>query len=95
MSQEELLQETVTHLDLHTGKEIKLPAALVKILKNKKASLKEWESAIGLYQVAGASGLLAYLEGLDRFRQYFGANQSVNSKEQILPYQIESVKAVE
>ncbi|MDV2994872.1 MAG: hypothetical protein N4J56_004526 [Chroococcidiopsis sp. SAG 2025] len=95
MSQEELLLETVAHRDLSTSQEIQLPAALVEILKNKKASLKEWENAIGLYQVAGASGLLAYLEGLDSFRQHFGTDRTINPKEQILPYQIESVKAVE
>ena len=87
MSQEELLLETVVHLDLNTGKEIKLPAALVKILTDKKASLKEWESAIGLYQVAGASGLLAYLEGLDSFRQHFGTDRTAISKEQVSLYQ--------
>ena len=68
ISQEELFLETVAHLDLVTGKEIKLPAAIVELLKDKKADLNEWESAISLYQVAGPSGLLAYLEGLDSFR---------------------------
>lgn len=87
MSQEELLRETVTHRDLSTSQEIQLPSALVEILKDKKASLKEWESAIGLYQVAGASGLLAYLEGLDSFRQHFGTSQTAISKEQVLPCQ--------
>lgn len=95
ISQEELLLETVAHRDLDTGTENKLPAALVEILKDKKASLKERESAIGLYQVAGPSGLLAYLEGLDSFRQHFVRDRAVRSKEQILPCQSGAVKAVE
>ena len=95
ISQEELLLETVTHLDLETGKAIKLPAALVEILKDKKASLKEWESAIGLYQVAGPSGLLAYLEGLDSIRRHFGTNPISHNKEQISQHKSKSVKTVE
>lgn len=95
ISQEELLLETVTHLDLETGREIKLPAALVEILKDKKASLKEWESAIGLYQVAGPSGLLAYLEGLDSIRRHLGTNPISYNKEQISQHKSESVKAFE
>lgn len=93
-SEQELLLETVAHLDLETGKEVKLPAAIVKILNDKKASLKEWESAIALYQVAGPSGLLAYLEGLDSLRSYFGTN-SVNSSNQISTTNHSTVKSVE
>lgn len=93
-SEQELLLETVAHLNLETGKEVKLPAAIVKILNDKKASLKEWESAIALYQVAGPSGLLAYLEGLDSLRSYFGTN-SVNSSNQISTTNHSTVKSVE
>lgn len=93
-SEQELLLETVAHLDLETGKEIKLPAAIAKILNDKKASLKEWENAIALYQVAGPSGLTAYLQGLDSLRSYFGTN-SVNLLNQTSTTKHETVKSVE
>lgn len=82
-SEQELLLETVVYRNLDTGKEIHLPAAIIEILKNKQASPNEWENAIDLYQVAGAKGILAYLEGLDNLRQHFGTNQrlKVKSKE--------------
>ena len=93
-SEQELLLETIAHRDLETGKEIKLPAAIVKILQNKKASLKEWESAIDLYQVAGPSGVLAYLEGLDSLRIFFGT-KVVKSLEQNSDTQLETVTILE
>lgn len=67
LSQEELMNETVLHND-STGKEIRLPITLVKILSDKKASPREWESAISLYQVGKSSCLIQYLEGLDYLR---------------------------
>jgi hypothetical protein len=72
--------QKATQLD--TGKQIKLPAAIVSILKDKKASFQEWENAISLYQVAGSTGLLTYLEGLDSIRQYFCTDkqQSINNR---------------
>ncbi|NMF65947.1 hypothetical protein DP113_33890 (plasmid) [Brasilonema octagenarum UFV-E1] len=76
LSEQELLLETTPHFDLDTGKEIKLPTAIIKILNEKKASFQEWESAISLYQVAGASAILQYLNELDNWRNYHG-NQSV------------------
>lgn len=93
-SEQELLLETVAHLDLETGKEVKLPAAIVTILNDKKASLKEWENAIALYQVAGPSGLMAYLEGLDSLRTSFGT-ESVNPSNQTSTTKHETVKSVE
>lgn len=93
-SEQELLLETVAHLDLETGKEVKLPAAIVTILQAKKASLKEWESAIALYQVAGSGGLMAYLEGLDSLRSYFGTN-SVKNSSQTSTTKHETVKSVQ
>jgi hypothetical protein len=51
-----------------------LPAAIVEILKEKKASFKEWEDAISLYQVGGSTCVMQFLEGLDNIRQYFGTN---------------------
>lgn len=82
INEQELLLETVVHHDLDTGKQIKLPAAIVSILKDKKASLQEWENAISLYQVAGSTALLTYLEGLDSIRQYFCTDQqqSINNR---------------
>ncbi len=74
-SEQELLLATVSHRDLETGKEVRLPAAIVEILKEKKASLKEWEDAISLYQVGGPSCVMQFLEGLDNIRQYFDSNQ--------------------
>ena len=71
ISEQELLLETVTYPDSDPGSEIKLPAALVEILEDKKASLKEWDDAISLYQVGGPSCLLTYLEGLDSIREHF------------------------
>ncbi len=62
-SEQELLLEITTHYDLD-NKEIKLPSAIVQILQDKKASLDEWESAISLYQVGGASCVLKYLESV-------------------------------
>jgi 5-methylcytosine-specific restriction endonuclease McrBC GTP-binding regulatory subunit McrB len=93
-SEQELLLETIAHRDLESGKEVKLPAAIVKILQAKKATLKEWESAIDLYQVAGASGVLAYLEGLDSLRTFFGT-KVVKSLEQSSAISFESVTIVE
>ena len=93
-SEQELLLETIAHRDLETGKEIKLPAAIVKILQAKKATLKEWESAIDLYQVAGPSGVLAYLEGLDSLRSFFGT-KVVKSLEQSSDTQLETVTILE
>ncbi len=93
-SEQELLLETVTHLDLETGKEIKLPSAIITILQAKKASLKEWESAIALYQVAGSSGLMAYLEGLDSLRTFFGT-ESVKHLSQTSTTKHETIKSVE
>lgn len=69
LSEQELLLETTPHIDLDTGKQIKLPTAIITILKEKKATLKEWESAISLYQVAGSSAVLSYLQELDGWRQ--------------------------
>ena len=71
ISEQELLSETVTHSNSGNGSEIKLPAVLVEILEDKKASLKEWDDAILLYQVGGPSCLLTYLEGLDSIRKHF------------------------
>ena len=71
ISEQELLSETVAYPDSETGSEIKLPAALVEILEDKKASLKEWDDAISLYQVGGPSCLMTYLEGLDSIREHF------------------------
>lgn len=93
-SEQELLLETVAHLDLETGKEIKLPSAIITILQAKKASLKEWESAIALYQVAGPGGLMAYLEGLDSLRTFFGT-ESVKHPLQTSTTKTEIVKSVE
>ncbi len=93
-SEQELLLETIAHRDLETGKEVKLPAAIVKILQAKKANLKEWESAIDLYQVAGPSGVLAYLEGLDSLRSFFGT-KVVKSLEKNSDTSFESVTIVE
>lgn len=75
VSEQELLSETVAHRDLSTGKDIKLPAAIVEILKDKQANLDEWQSAIALYQVVGARGVMIYLEGIEDLRSYFGTNQ--------------------
>ncbi len=69
-SEQELLSETTLYLDLDTNKEVKLPSAIIQILQEKKASLDEWESAISLYQVGGASCVLSYLEGLDLIRKF-------------------------
>lgn len=69
LSEQELLSESVAHYDLERGEVIKLPNAIVEILKDKQASLNEWDSAIALYQVAGPQGVLSYLEGIDYFRQ--------------------------
>jgi len=77
ISEQDLLLETVAHRDLETGKEIKLPAAIVEILKDKKASFKEWEDAISLYQVGGPVCLINYLEGLDSIRNHFSSNQQI------------------
>ncbi len=93
-SEQDLLLETIAHRDLETGKEVKLPAAIVKILQAKKATLKEWESAVDLYQVAGTSGVLAYLEGLDSLRIFFGT-KVVKSLEQNSDIQLETVTIVE
>lgn len=93
-SEQELLLETIAHRDLETGKEVKLPTAIVKILQAKRASLKEWKSAIDLYQVAGASGVLAYLEGLDSLRNLFGT-KVVKSLEQSSNTSFKSVTIVE
>ena len=93
-SEQELLLETIAHRDLETGKEIKLPAAIVKILQTKKATLKEWESAVNLYQVAGPSGVLAYLEGLDSLRIFF-STEVVKPLEQSSDTQLETVTIVE
>lgn len=70
LSEQELLLETISHLDLNTVQEVKLPAAIIKILKEKKASLKESETAISLYQVAGPTCVLEYLQQLDSWRKY-------------------------
>ncbi len=72
LSEQELLQENVPHLNLDTGKETKLPGAIVKILSRKKASLKEWETAIALYEVTGLSGVIEYLEQLKYWQNYLG-----------------------
>jgi hypothetical protein len=72
LSEQELLLETTPYFDLDTGKEIKIPIAIIKILNDKKASFQEWESAISLYQVAGASAILQYLNELDNWRNYRG-----------------------
>lgn len=93
-SEQELLLETIAHRDLESGKEVKLPAAIVKILHVKKASLKEWESAINLYQVVGASGVLSYLEGLDDLRIFFGT-KAAKLLEASPDTQFENVKIVE
>ncbi len=74
-SEQELLLATISHRDLDTGKLVRLPAAIVEILKSKKASLKEWEDAISLYQVGGPTCILQFLEGLDTIRQHFGTVQ--------------------
>jgi hypothetical protein len=93
-SEQELLLETIPHRDLETGKEVNLPAAIIKILQAKKATLKEWESAVDLYQVAGPSGVLAYLEGLDSLRIFFGT-EVVKPLKQSSDTQLETVTIVE
>ncbi|MBW4622376.1 MAG: hypothetical protein KME17_23850 [Cyanosarcina radialis HA8281-LM2] len=75
VSEQELLSETVAHRDLDTGKDIKLPTAIALILADKQASLDEWQSAIALYQVAGATGVVMYLEGLEDLRSHFGTDR--------------------
>ncbi|BAU04529.1 hypothetical protein IQ278_00935 [Tolypothrix sp. LEGE 11397] len=75
---QEILLENTTQLNLDTGKDTKLPEAIVKILSEKQASLKEWETAITLYEVAGSSGVIEYLQQLDSWRKYLG-NQPVDN----------------
>ncbi|RUS92897.1 hypothetical protein DSM106972_097920 [Dulcicalothrix desertica PCC 7102] len=94
-SEQELLLETVVHHDLDTGNQIQLPAAVVSILKNKKASLQEWENAISLYQVAGSTALMTYLEGLDSIRQHFGIDKQLDvQKSAPKAYQINKVYGI-
>ena len=83
LSEQELLLETTPHIDLDTGKEIKLPSAIIKILNDKKANLREWESAISLYQVAEPSAVLQYLNELEEERKYHGTQQVVNSVREV------------
>ncbi len=93
LSEQELLLETTPHLDLDTGKEIKLPTAIIKILQEKKAILREWESAISLYQVAGSSAVLLYLQELDGWRQFHGTQPDIlvqKSKQSAVEKQIAS-----
>lgn len=93
LSEQELLLETTPHLDLETGKEIKLPTAIIKILQEEKAILREWESAISLYQVAGASAVLLYLQELDGWRQFHGTQPDISiqkSKQSTVEKQIAS-----
>jgi hypothetical protein len=77
ISTQELLSTTVEHRDLETGKDIHLPEAIVLLLQEKHATLDEWESAIALYQVAGATGALTYVEGLEDLRSHFGLNRTL------------------
>ena len=95
ISEHELLLETVAHRDLETGIEIKLPTAIVEILKDKKASFKEWEDAISLYQVGGPVCLMTYLEGLDSIRKHFGSNPQIELQEYIQKTVTTIVKVVE
>ncbi|RAM48086.1 MAG: hypothetical protein C6Y22_29690 [Hapalosiphonaceae cyanobacterium JJU2] len=74
LSEQELLLESTSYLDLDTGKEINLPNAIIKILNEKGANLREWESAISLYQVAGPSAVLQYLKELDNWRNYHASS---------------------
>jgi hypothetical protein len=83
LSEQELLLESVSHLNLDTGKETKLPAAIVKILSKKKASLKEWETAIALYEVTGSSGVIEYLQQLDYWRKYLGTRSVENTVDKV------------
>ncbi len=83
LSEQELLLETTPHIDLDTSKEIKLPSAIIKILNDKKANLREWESAISLYQVANPSAVLQYLNELEEERKYHGTQQVVNSVREV------------
>ncbi|PMB01126.1 hypothetical protein CI594_09920, partial [Fischerella thermalis CCMEE 5196] len=69
---QEILLENTPHLNLVPGKDTKLPEAIVKILSEKQASLKEWETAITLYEVTGSSGVIEYLQQLDSWRKYLG-----------------------
>ncbi|MBD2337355.1 hypothetical protein H6G64_10170 [Calothrix sp. FACHB-156] len=78
LSGQEILLENTPHLNLDTGKNTKLPEAIVKILSEKQADLKEWETAITLYEVAGSSGVMEYLQQLDSWRKYLG-NKSVDN----------------
>lgn len=83
LSEQELLLETTPHIDLDSGTRYKLPSAIIKILNDKKANFREWESAISLYQVAGPSALLQYLNELDGWRKYHGTLQVINSVQDV------------
>ena len=72
ISEQELLLEAAVYRDVGTGKETNLPTAIIKILKEKKATLDEWETAIALYQVTESQGVIKYLEGLESLRKNFG-----------------------
>jgi len=69
---QEILLENTPYLNLGTDKDTKLPEAIVKILSEKQADSKEWETAITLYEVAGSSGVIEYLQQLDSWRKYLG-----------------------
>jgi hypothetical protein len=77
---------------LETGKEIHLPEALVLLLKEKQATLDEWEKAIAMYHVTGATGAMVYVEGLEFLRSHFGTQRTLARSPASLP--VEEVVAV-
>lgn len=67
-SSQTLMAEKVSYWSLEQRRQINLPQAIIDLLTDAKSTHEEWENAVLLYQVAGLSGVLAFIEGLPIFR---------------------------
>jgi hypothetical protein len=67
-SSQTLMAEKVSYWSLEQRRQINLPQAIIDLLTDAKSSHEEWENALLLYQVAGPSAVLAFIEGLPIFR---------------------------
>lgn len=79
-SSQTLMAKKVSYWSLEQRRQINLPQAIVALLTETGATYEEWENAVLLYQVAGLSGVLAFVEGLPIFRKLNNTTASPVSK---------------